>query len=214
MKERDRMSAGEDGHRARNGECANEAPDLREKASDGGADCARASDVDEKERADAGADKLLDEVDELRRLLEESRAEAESFKNAAQREKADFINYRTRVERDRARDRVLAAEGAVDALLPVLDNLDRTLQAVPDKESPLYKGVSMVQRQFFGALQSFGLQVIDTSGAFDPSQHEALVVTEVKDESDDGRILEELHRGYKLGEKVLRAAQVKVGRIS
>ena len=144
--------------------------------------------------------------------LEKRTREAEEYKNEAARARADFYNYRTRVERDRARDRILAAEGTVDALLPVLDNLERTLQAVQDKDSPLYKGVAMVQKQFFSALQGLGLQVIDTSGRFDPSKHEALMVTDSEDSEEDGLIIEELHRGYVLGEKVLRPAGVKIVR--
>jgi molecular chaperone GrpE len=155
---------------------------------------------------------LINEVKSLNEQLEESMAEISLYKDEAARAKADFYNYRTRVERDREKERVLAAESTVNALIPVLDNLDRTLQAVPDKESPLYKGVSMVQRQFFSVLQTLGLRVIDTGCPFDPSHHEAIMMVEVEDENEDGKILEELHRGYKLGEKVLRAAQVKVGR--
>jgi molecular chaperone GrpE len=55
--------------------------------------------------------------------------------------------------------------------------------------------------------------VIETAGQFDPSLHEAVMAAEVYDAGEDGKILEELHRGYRLGEKVLRAAQVKVGRL-
>ena len=152
-------------------------------------------------------------LEELTKRLEEAEQQASEYRDEAARAKADFYNYRTRVERDRARDRVLAAERAVDALLPVLDNLDRTLQAVTDKDSPLFKGVAMVQRQFFATLQELGLQVISTDCPFDPALHEALMVVEV-DEAQDGAIIEELHRGYMLGDKVLRAAQVKVGRVS
>ena len=148
---------------------------------------------------------------DLTKKLEEAERQLSEFRDEAARAKADFYNYRTRVERDRARDRTLAAEGTVDALLPVLDNLDRTLQAVTDKDSPLFKGVAMVQRQFFATLQGLGLQVISTDCPFDPALHEAMMVVEVGEEQD-GAIIEELHRGYILGEKVLRAAQVKVGR--
>lgn len=174
--------------------------------------------TDSSEKREAESKGMADAADsnaEIRKLsqaLEEKKQEAESFKEEAARAKADFYNYRTRVERDKTRDRVLAAEGTVDALLPVLDNLDRTMQAVADKESPLSKGVAMVQKQFFAALQNLGLQVIDTSGPFDPAEHEAMMVVDVPNDADDGKILEELHRGYKLGEKVLRAAQVKVGK--
>lgn len=151
-------------------------------------------------------------MSELKKKLEEAEVSISQYKDEAARTKADFYNYRTRIERDRAKDRILAAEQAVDKLLPVLDNLDRTLQAVSDKESSLYKGVAMVQRQFFSALQGLGLQVIATDGVFDPSLHDALMVVDVEDESQNGVILEELHKGYRLGEKVLRASQVKVGR--
>jgi molecular chaperone GrpE len=145
-------------------------------------------------------------------LLDEARNEAEEYKKEAAQAKADFYNYRARVERDRARDRALAAESAVESLLPVLDNLDRTLEAVPDKESSLYKGVSMVHKQFLSALKNLGLSVIETDGKFDPSRHEAVMTVEVTDEDEDGKVLEELHRGYVLGGKVLSAAKVKVGK--
>ncbi len=157
-------------------------------------------------------EKKDDMITALEKRIEELQEEASQYKDEAQRAKADFYNYRTRVEKDRSRDRVLAAEQAVDSLLPVLDNLDRTLLAVTDKESALFKGVAMVQRQFFGAMQALGLQVIDTGCRFDPAVHEAMMVVDVTDEKEDGMVLEELHRGYKLGDKVLRAAQVRVGK--
>lgn len=172
--------------------------------------CSCGDKIDEKSgspKTDASS-----EAERLQKDLEARTREAEEYREEAARAKADFYNYRTRVERDRARDRILAAEGTVDALLPVLDNLDRSLTAVTDKDSALYKGVAMVQKQFFAALQTLGLQPIDTNGAFDPAQHEAVMVVAVDDAGQDGKILEELHRGYMLGDKVLRAAQVKVGR--
>jgi molecular chaperone GrpE len=209
------MPAGKNAPRAERNAHAKEEPELKEtkmeetcecKGSDAQNDVGKACDGRKAEKAADG------EIEELKKRLAEAKSESESFKDEAARAKADFYNYRTRIERDRARDRILAAEGAVDALLPVLDNLDRTLQAVSDKDSQLFKGVSMVQRQFFGALQNLGLKVIDTDCQFDPSQHEALMVIDVEDKDQDGKILEELHKGYKLGDKVLRAAQVKIGR--
>ena len=174
-------------------------------------DCGVSSHENEVEKTVAG-EKKDDMIAMLEKKIEALQEETVQYKDEALRAKADFYNYRTRVEKDRGRDRILAAERTVDSLLPVLDNLDRTLLAVTDKESPLFKGVAMVQRQFFGAMQSLGLQVIDTTGSFDPTVHEAMMVDDVTDESKDGMVLEELHRGYKLGDKVLRAAQVKVGK--
>ena len=152
------------------------------------------------------------DADALKADFEALREEAAAFKDEAARAKADFYNYRTRVERDRKRDRELAAENAVMSLLPVLDNLERALEAESDKDSSMYKGVSMVQRQFFSALQSLGLKVIDASGAFDPALHDAISIVDVEDDERDGTVVEVFHKGYMLGDKVLQAAKVKVGR--
>jgi molecular chaperone GrpE len=106
----------------------------------------------------------------------------------------------------------LAAEEAVVALYPLLDDLSRSLGAEQDKESQIYKGVSMISRKFLAALQNLGLKVIDASGVFDPSLHQAVAAAEVEDESLDGKIVEQFQCGYMLGDKVLRPASVKVGR--
>ena len=152
------------------------------------------------------------DIEDLRSKLDTALEEAARFRNEAARAKADFYNYRTRKERDRARDRVLAAEGAVLDLLPVLDNLERALDAESDKESSMYKGIVMVKKQFFTVLENLGLKLVDASGAFDPSVHEAVMVVDVESDDGDGMVIEALHRGYTLGEKLLRAAKVKVGR--
>jgi molecular chaperone GrpE len=148
----------------------------------------------------------------LKADFEALREEADALKDEAARAKADLYNYRARVERDRKRDRELAAENAVMSLLPVLDNLERALEAENNKDSSMYKGVSMVQRQFFSALQGLGLKVIEASGAFDPALHDAISIVDVDDDERDGMVVEVFHKGYMLGDKVLQAAKVKVGR--
>jgi molecular chaperone GrpE len=148
----------------------------------------------------------------LEAQLAEAKADADRLRDEAARAKADFYNYRARVERDRARDRTLAAENAVLSLLPVLDNLERALEAENDKGSSMCKGVSMVKKQFFAALQGLGLKAIDTAGAFDPALHEAIGTEDVEDEEKDGAVVNVLHKGYILGDKVLQAAKVKVGK--
>jgi molecular chaperone GrpE len=144
--------------------------------------------------------------------FEALREEADVLRDEAARAKADLYNYRARVERDRKRDRELAAENAVMSLLPVLDNLERALEAESDKDSSMYKGISMVQRQFFSALQGLGLKVIEASGAFDPALHDAISIVDVDGDELDGAVMEVFHKGYTLGDKVLQAAKVKVGR--
>lgn len=172
----------------------------------------KSDDLVKHQARDAELAKQLDDALARIKDLESQVEELSKFKDEAARARADFYNYRTRVERDREKDRILAAEGACDALLPVLDNLDRTLSAIDDLESPMYKGVVMVQKQFLTALQGLGLSQVDTSGSFDPKQHEAMMTVEVGDDEQDGKIMEVLNRGYRLGDKLLRAALVKVGR--
>lgn len=201
MKERDRMSASASKKHKSDEETKGDHPCAANEEN--GALPSENTVVSEETNGDAA---------QMKEKIEALEAQAAQYKDEAQRAKADFYNYRTRVENDRSRDRILAAERTVDSLIPVLDNLDRTLQAVTDKESALFKGVAMVQRQFFETMQSLGLRVIDTTGPFDPAVHDAMIAADVTEEKDDGAILEELHRGYMLGDKVLRAAQVKVGK--
>lgn len=143
--------------------------------------------------------------------LEAQVAELEGIKDEVARARADLYNYRTRVERDREKDRQLAGESACRDLLPVLDNLNRTLSAVDDKGSQLYKGVAMVQKMFLQAMNGLGLTTVPTDGAFDPKIHEAMGTVEVDDDEMDGRIVEVMTDGYRLGGKLIRAALVKVG---
>jgi molecular chaperone GrpE len=142
-------------------------------------------------------------------------AERDGLSADLARARADFYNYRTRVDRDRERDRALAAERAVDQFFPVLDNLDRTLAAAGDADSSLVKGVDMVRRQFRKVLESMGLEAIPGEGVpFDPAIHEAVELVTVQDPSQDGAVIGEIERGWILAGKVLKASRVRVGRLS
>ena len=159
-----------------------------------------------------GKAELEGRLRELEEAHDKLKQDYEDLLQEASRNKADFVNYRNRVERDRSRDRKLAAEGAVELLLPVLDNLGRTLQALEGADASLLKGISMVERQFVGALESLGLARIDAAGAFDPNLHEAVGVEPTSDPDRDGTIVQELQGGYLLGGKVIRPARVRVAR--
>src|SRR3712207_3475552 len=104
-----------------------------------------------------------------------------------------------------------ANEKVMNELLPVLDNFERALDAVEDKEDNLYKGVDMIRIQLIEALKKSGLEKIDAQAGvdFDPNFHMA-VMQEESSEYEAGKILMELQPGYKLGKKVLRASMVKV----
>ena len=128
--------------------------------------------------------------------------------------RADFYNYRQRMARERQGLRRLGVEDTILSLIPVLDNLDRALSVPEDGSAKdVLVGVGMVQRQFLTILDELGVQVIPTRGElFDPSIHEAAGTEAVDDPEQDGRVLEELLRGYRTKERVLRVARVTVGR--
>jgi len=143
--------------------------------------------------------------------LEERVAELEGELAAA---RADFYNYRQRMAKERQQIRRLVTDDTISALLPVLDNLDRAL-AVPEDGSAkdVLVGVGMVRRQFLSTLEELGVRIIPTEGAsFDPALHDAVETVPVENPEQDGRILEELTRGYRTDERVLRASRVTVGK--
>ncbi len=175
--------------------------------------------TEEKASFDDGCLKLKDlcstlekEKEELQKKKDALEADVTELRNDLARSRADFHNYKSRTERERTRDRKLAAEKSVELLIPVYDNLERTMDSIDFHDNPIYKGVSMVRRQFFGVLLELGLEKIPSEGVFNPEFHEAIGVVEVDDPEKDGQIIEELQRGFTLGGKVLRASKVRVGK--
>ncbi|WP_314717803.1 nucleotide exchange factor GrpE [uncultured Fretibacterium sp.] len=143
--------------------------------------------------------------------LRERVAELEGELAAA---RADFYNYRQRMAKERQQIRRLVTDDTISSLLPVLDNLDRALTVPEDGSAKdVLVGVGMVRRQFLSTLEELGVRVIPTEGApFDPALHDAVETVPVEDPEQDGRILEELTRGYRTDERVLRASRVTVGK--
>ena len=143
--------------------------------------------------------------------LEERVAELEGELAAA---RADFYNYRQRMAKERQQIRRLVTDDTISSLLPVLDNLDRALTVPEDGSAKdVLVGVGMVRRQFLSTLEELGVRIIPTEGAsFDPALHDAVETVPVEDPEQDGRILEELTRGYRTDERVLRASRVTVGK--
>ena len=143
--------------------------------------------------------------------LKERVAELEGELAAA---RADFYNYRQRIAKERQQIRRLVTDDTISSLLPVLDNLDRALTVPEDGGAKdVLVGVGMVRRQFLSTLEELGVRVIPTEGApFDPALHDAVETVPVEDPEQDGQILEELTRGYRTDERVLRASRVTVGK--
>jgi molecular chaperone GrpE len=139
-------------------------------------------------------------------LLERERDE---YLDDLKRVAADFENYRKRAARDRESLVARAHERLVKELLPVLDDLERALEAAEEhEEAKLEEGVRLVHRELRKALGKEGLVEIETDGAFDPHVHEALLTQ--PSEEEDGAILQVIQKGYRLGDRVLRPARVVV----
>lgn len=124
---------------------------------------------------------------------------------------AEYANFRRRTAEEKATIGLYANEKAFNELIPVIDNMERALEACDDKESPLFVGVDMVYKQLLDALRKSGLERIDAEIGqdFDPNLHMA-VMQEASDEYEPGKILMVLQKGYRLDKKVLRASMVKV----
>ncbi|HLM37281.1 MAG TPA: nucleotide exchange factor GrpE [Gaiellaceae bacterium] len=156
--------------------------------------------------AEHSADAPNHTVDERLAALE---AERDEYLNDLKRVAAEFENYRKRVTRDQASLVARAHERLVKELLPVLDDLERALEAARDSETrSVEEGVRLVHRELKAALDREGLAEIETNGVFDPHVHEALLSQ--PSEAEEGSVLEVLQKGYKLGDRVLRPARVVV----
>jgi molecular chaperone GrpE len=146
---------------------------------------------------------------ELAERLAEVEKERDEYLNDLQRVAAEFENYRKRVARDQESLVARAHERLVKELLPVLDDLERALEAAAEhQEARLEEGVRLVYRELEEALAKEGLVEIQTNGRFDPHVHEALLSQ--PSDKDDGAILEVLQKGYRLGDRVLRPARVVI----
>jgi len=146
---------------------------------------------------------------ELEERLAEVERERDEYLNDLKRVAADFENYRKRVARDQEGLVARAHERLVKELLPVLDDLERSLEAAAQhEEAKLEEGVRLVHRELVEALAREGLVEVETDGQFDPHVHEALLSQ--PSEEQDGSVIEVLQKGYRLGDRVLRPARVVV----
>jgi len=135
--------------------------------------------------------------------------ERDEYLDALQRLKAEFDNYRKRVARDQHDLAARASERVVKELVPVLDDLERALEAASEhEEAKLEEGVRLVHRSLAGLLAREGLAEVPTDGRFDPHSQEALLSQ--PSEEEEGTIIQVLQKGYLLGDHVLRPARVVI----
>jgi molecular chaperone GrpE len=162
-----------------------------------------------KEQLDDLKQQAEAEGESLEERLASAEAEAETHLNDLKRVAAEFENYRKRVAREQEALSTRAAERLVKELLPIVDDLERALEAAEEhQEAKLEEGVRLVQRQLASVLEREGLAEIETGGKFDPHVHEALLARPA--EAEEGSVLEVLQKGYRLGDRVLRPARVIV----
>jgi len=139
--------------------------------------------------------------------------ERDALKEQFLRAVADFDNYRKRIERERRELSEYAAADVLLELLPIIDNFERALQAPAGGDSEaVTRGIELIHKQMLDLLRKRGVTLIDALGAdFDPNVHQA-VIHEPSDDHREGEVMQELQRGYKLGDRLLRPAMVKVAK--
>lgn len=146
----------------------------------------------------------------LKEELDKTKAQCEEYLDLAQRKQAEFANYRRRTEGVRAEAYDDGRRDAIDKLLPVIDNLERALMAAGEEDSALKSGVDMVLRQTKETFAKMGVEEIDPLGQpFDAQLHNAVMQGTVE-EGEPGTVCAVFQKGYKLGERVIRFAMVKV----
>ena len=139
------------------------------------------------------------------------KAERDALQDRLLRTAAEFDNYRKRIDRERREQSDAAAFSLLSEVLPVVDNLERALQSPSGPEAAGFRaGVELILRQLVDLLRKRGVTPIEALGAdFDPRFHQA-VSQEASDAHRDGEVMEEMQRGYMLGDRLLRPAMVKV----
>ncbi len=147
-------------------------------------------------------DKALEKLEEKLAELEDKRV----------RQLAEFENFRKRSEKEKSQMFEIGAKSVVEKMLPVIDNFERGLQAVPEeeKETPFVQGVELVYKQFLTAFEELGVKPIEAVGKeFDPNLHNAVMMVD-DEELESGTVAEEMQKGYLYKDNVVRHSMVKV----
>ncbi len=155
----------------------------------------------------------IEELNKLQADLEKSLVQAAENFEGWQRERADFINYKKRIERDQAQTLQNMTGNLVKRYLVVLDDLERALKNRPQGDAAAWAdGIELIYRKLLSIIETEGVQLIPAEGAqFDPNIHEA-ISHEPSDGHESGQVIEVIQQGYTLGDRVLRPALVRVAR--
>jgi molecular chaperone GrpE len=162
----------------------------------------------------SAADTVTMPVDEFERFKSEV-AQAQGYLEGWKRERAEFANYKRRIERETKDTYQNASTDVLKNFLPVIDDFERALANAPADlaGTPWFEGTSAILRKMHGVLDTFGVTVVDPTGQpFDPNLHQAIAVSEATDQHPADTVTETLQKGYAVGDRVLRAAFVKVAK--
>jgi len=144
--------------------------------------------------------------------LEQVKAERAAYLDRAARIQAEFENFRKRNAKAQQEYREYAVADALKVLLPILDSMDNALKTKAASLEDFHSGIELIDKQFHDALARLGVQPVAAEGEpFDPNVHQAIQMVDT-DEAEDNHVLQELQRGYKLKDRLLRPAMVRVAR--
>jgi len=153
---------------------------------------------------------FIDEIEALKRALEEKTKECDGYIDQLRRLAAEFDNFRKRTAREREAVYCDAVADTVEGVLPVLDNLERAIAVGNTEPAALKDGVELVLKQLKSTLCNIGVEEIEAVGeTFDPAVHNAVMHEENEDEGQSV-IVEEFQKGFKFKDKVIRHSMVKV----
>lgn len=178
------------------------------------------NDVIDEESVDAEAAKEmaqeeLDEVEKLRKELEDTKAQLEKEKKEYLFLMAEFDNFRKRTLKEKSELIKNGGESAMKGLLPIIDDFERSIQAINESSdaSSIKEGVDLIYNKFVKYLEQNGVTPIDSEKGtdFDTELHEAVTLFPAGDDALKGKVIDTVQKGYKLHDKVIRHAKVVVG---
>jgi molecular chaperone GrpE len=164
-----------------------------------------------KNKEDVNVEQIIKERDEINSKLIEKTKEAEEYLDHLQRTLAEFDNYKKRINKEKDTMFNVFTSEIILSFLPVLDNLESAFKTQENKEKDaFFEGIELVYKQLKDILKQYNVEEIKSVGEkFDPKLHEAVMHTE-DSAHEDGYIIEELRKGYRIHEKVIRHSMVKV----
>lgn len=170
---------------------------------------------EEKKEPDLAPEEALkNELEALTSQLSDAQQEAAANLDGWQRERAEFVNYKKRIERDHALSRQDITGSIIKKYLVILDDLELALKDRPNDPAGAAwaQGISLITKKLYAILESEGIErIFENQVPFDPNIHEA-ISNEENNEFESGEVIEVVRQGYKLGDRTLRPAMVRVAK--